>query len=61
MVFAKSVWGNVLLEGKLQIDAKNLYFDNFESALYIKSGSMPLIRTFISKRSLKYLPLDILY
>ena len=44
MVSAKSVWRKVLLERKLEIDAKNLYFDNFESALYMKSGSMPLIR-----------------
>ena len=28
--------------GELQIDAKNLNFENFQSALYMKSGSMPL-------------------
>ena len=33
--------GNVLLRGELQIDANNSYFENFESALYMKSGSMP--------------------
>ena len=30
------------LEGKLQIDAKNSNFEIFESALYMKSVSMPL-------------------
>ena len=34
--------GNVLLRGELQIDAKNSNFDIFESALYMKSGSMVL-------------------
>ena len=43
MVSPKSRWGYVLFGGKLQIDAKNLNFKNFESALYMKSGSMPLI------------------
>ena len=28
--------------GELQIDAKNSNFENFKSALYMKSGSMPL-------------------
>ena len=42
MVSAKSLWGNVLFGGKLQIDAKNLNFENFESAFLMKSGSMPL-------------------
>ena len=34
-------WGNVLLEGKLQIDAKNSNFEIFESTFYMKSVSMP--------------------
>ena len=32
----------MLFGGKLQKDAKNLNFTNFESAFYMKSGSMPL-------------------
>ena len=42
MVFAKFLWGNVLLGGKLEIDVKNSNFDIFNSALYMKSVSMPL-------------------
>ena len=46
MVSAKSIWGSVLLGGKLQKDAKNLNFDISEacdeSAFYMKTGSMPL-------------------
>ena len=42
MISAKFVWGNVLLYRKLQIYAKNSNFENFESALYMKSMSMPL-------------------
>ena len=42
MISALFLWGNVLLRGELQRDATNSYFDNFESALYSKSGSMPL-------------------
>ena len=38
----KSFCGNVLLRGELQKYAKNSNFDNFESTLYTKSGSMPL-------------------
>ena len=39
--------GNVFLGGKLQIDAKNLNFEIFvDSALYMKSVSMPLIRSY---------------
>ena len=40
----KFLWGNALLRGKFQKIAKNTNFEIFESALYIKSGSMPLIR-----------------
>ena len=42
MISAKFLWGNALLGGKLQIGAKNSNFEIFESALYMKSGSMPL-------------------
>ena len=44
MVSEKSLWGNVLLGGKLQRDAKNSKFEFFERALYMKSMSMPLSR-----------------
>ena len=44
MISAKFLWGNVLLGGKLQIGAKNSNFDIFESALCMKSVSMPLIK-----------------
>ena len=37
--------GNVFLGGEVQIDAKNWNFDIFESALCIKSGSMPLTKS----------------
>ena len=42
MISAKFLWGNVLLGRKLQIGAKNSNFEIFESALYMKSVSMPL-------------------
>ena len=42
MISAKFLWGNALLGGKLQIGAKNSNFEIFESALYMKSVSMPL-------------------
>ena len=42
MIYAKFLWGNVLLGGTLQIGAKNSNFEIFESALYMKSVSMPL-------------------
>ena len=42
MISAKFLWGNVLFGGKLQIGAKNSNFEIFESALYMKSVSMPL-------------------
>ena len=41
-ISAKFLLGNVFLGGKLQIDAKNSNFKIFESALLIKSGSLPL-------------------
>ena len=43
MISAKLLWGNVFFKGKLQIDTKNSNFEIFESALYLKSVSMPLI------------------
>ena len=46
MISAKFPSGNVLLGGKLQIGAKNSNFEIFESALYMKSVSMPLIYKF---------------
>ena len=46
MISAKFLWGNVLLGGKLQIGAKNSNFEIFESALYMKSVSMPLSMFF---------------
>ena len=42
MISAKFLWENVLFGGKLQIGAKNSIFEFFESALYMKSVSMPL-------------------
>ena len=42
MISAKFLWGNDLFGGKLQIGAKNSNFEIFESALYMKSVSMPL-------------------
>ena len=42
MISAKFLRGDVLLEGKLQRGAKSSNFDIFESALYMKSLSMPL-------------------
>ena len=42
MISAKFLWGNVLIGGKLQIDVTNSNFEIFESALYMKSVSMPL-------------------
>ena len=42
MVSAKYLWGTVLFGGNLQIDVKNSIFKIFESALCMKSVSMPL-------------------
>ena len=47
VISAKSLnGGNVLPGRKLQIDAKNLNFEIVESALYMKSVSMPLMRSY---------------
>ena len=43
MISAKFHWRNVLLRGELQIDPLNSNFENFESALDMKSVSIPLI------------------
>ena len=42
MLPAKFLWGSVLLRGELQKYAKNSNFENFQSALYSTSVSMPL-------------------
>ena len=42
MTSAEFPWGNILLGGDLQINAKSSNFEIFESALSMKSGSMPL-------------------
>ena len=42
MISAQFIWGNVLPRGDLQIYVINSNFENFESALYMKSVSMPL-------------------
>ena len=60
MISAKFLLGNVLLGGKLQIGAKNSNFEIFESALYMKSVSMPLTKkriVFIAHRFSKHLKL----
>ena len=43
MIAAQFLWGSVLFRGELQKYAKNSNFENFESALYSTSGSMPSI------------------
>ena len=42
MISDKFLRGNIFLGGKLQIDTKKSNFEIFESALYMKSVSMPL-------------------
>ena len=49
MISAKFLWRNVLLGGKQQIDAKNSNFQISESALYMKSVSMPLSQFLTSQ------------
>ena len=51
MISAKFLWGNVLLGGKQQIDAKKFSFEIFERALFMKSVSMPLNGHLSSKTS----------
>ena len=43
MISAKFLWRNVFFGGKLQMDAKNSNFEIFESTLYMKTVSMPLM------------------
>ena len=45
----------MLLGGELQIDAKNSNYDIFESALYIKCGSMPFKLLLVLKGGCLYL------
>ena len=47
-ISASFLWGNALLGGELQIDAKNSNFEISESTLYIISESMPLKILFYS-------------
>ena len=47
MISAKLILGNVFFGGKLQIDTKNSNFEIFETALYLKSVSMPLKENLI--------------
>ena len=42
IISTEFLWGSVLLRGELRKYAKNPNFENFESALYLTSGSMPL-------------------
>ena len=42
MTSAEFLLGNVLLRGELQINAINSNFDNFKSALYVKSVGIAL-------------------
>ena len=42
MISAHFLWGNVFLREDLLTDVRKLNFKFFESALYLKSGSMPL-------------------
>ena len=42
MISAQSLRGNVFLRKELYTDVKNSNFQIFESALYLKSRSMPL-------------------
>ena len=48
MLPAKFLWGSVLLRGELQKYAKNSNFENFQSALYSTSVSMPLSKIWLS-------------
>ena len=46
MISARFLWRNMLLRGELQIDAINLNFESFMSALYMKLANMPLSINF---------------
>ena len=43
IISAHFLWGNVFLREDLLTDVKNSNFKIFESPLYLKSGSMPLM------------------
>ena len=47
MILAWFLWGSVFLRGELRKYAKKSSFDNFESALYSTSVSMPLSKIVI--------------
>ena len=51
MLPAKFLWGSVLLRGELQKNAKKSNFENFQSALYSTSVSMPLNMIFEGGKS----------
>ena len=51
MLPVKFLWGSVLLRGELQKYAKNSNFENFQSALYSTSVSMPLRVSWKDKRT----------
>ena len=42
MISIKFIWGNILSEGELQTDGKNVKKQTFENTLSIKSVNMPL-------------------
>ena len=48
IISTKFLWGSVLRRAELRKYAKNPNFDNFESALYLTSGSMPLMSPVIN-------------
>ena len=61
MISVKFFRENVLLEGRLQTDAKNSNFEISESILHVKSWRMPLILTrnvLVIKASLTIRPSD---
>ena len=41
VISASLLWGNVLLEGELQIKARKSKFEIFESVFYMQSGRIP--------------------
>ena len=50
MICANFLLENVFFGGKLQLDVKNLNFEIFESALYLKSVSMPLTKNQFGRK-----------
>ena len=49
MISAQFLWGIVLLRGELRKYTQKLNFENFESALYSTSVSMPLKQAWIPR------------